>query len=128
MNKIKLTTFITIFLLINHNVFCQQFYDFSFLEINKSDSVTISKISYRNREFIAPLAVKIKPAIKDSITGKWSLPYSDSQEVKDTVFTISTTKLSKIEILNLNRLLKIRSSYSKKAVVLMSHYDIEIRY
>ena len=48
--KIKLISFITLFLLINQNVVCQQFHDFSFLE-KKADCVIISNVYYQNKEF-----------------------------------------------------------------------------
>lgn len=127
MNKIRFISVITLFLLINQNVVSQQFHDFNFLE-KKADSVIISNVYYQNKEFSTPLAINNKPAVKDSITGKWSLPYSDTKEVKDTIFNKSTKKLSKTEVYSLDKILRNKGSYLKKGVALLSHYDIEISY
>jgi hypothetical protein len=127
MNRIKIILTIAFILTLNQNIFSQQFHDYSFLE-PKSDSVVISNLQYRSKEFIAPLAVKIKPAVKDSLTGKWKLSRNDSVEIKDTIIVKSRKRILKSEILKLNKLLNSKSSYTKKGIALLNDYNIEICY
>ncbi len=128
MNNTKFFFVIVLFLLINQSLQSQQFSDYSFLETKKIDSVTISSVNYRSKEFTVPLATEMKPVIKDSITGKWELPYPDSKEVKDTIIVKSIKKLTKSEISNINNWLKNRNTYPKKNVALLNHYDVEINF
>lgn len=128
MKKIKFLLSIFLLLLINQNIFCQQFNNFNILSFQKSDSIIISNIYYHNKEFNAPIAENLKPAKKDSITGEWTLPYNDFEEKKDTLFEISKKKLTNHEISSLNKLLQNKNSFSKKGVALLGHYDTEIKY
>jgi hypothetical protein len=128
MKKLKLLLSILIFLLINQNIFCQQFNNFNILSFKKSDSIIVSYIYYHNKEFNAPLAENLKQAKKDSITGEWTLPYNDFEEKKDTLFEISKKKLTNHEISSLNKLLQNKNSFNKKGVALLGHYDTEIKY
>jgi len=119
---------LTIFLLVGQNVFCQQFNNSDILLFQKSDSVVVSNIFYRDKEFNAPLAINIIPSKKDSITGELILPYNDFKEEKDTIFVQSRKRLTKIQISTLNSFLQNKKSYNKNSVALLGHYDIEISY
>nr|WP_294932618.1 hypothetical protein [uncultured Flavobacterium sp.] len=128
MKKIKLLLSVFLFLLINQNLFCQQFDNFNILSFQKSDSIIVSNVYYYDKEFNAPLAENIKPAKKDSITGEWTLPYDDSKGKKDTLFEINRRKLKIDKISSLNKFLQNKNSFNKKGVALLRHYDIEINY
>lgn len=116
-------------LLLNHIVSGQQFNDTSFITQEKLDSVVIFKVFYQNKEFTTPLASKIKPSVKDTITGTITLPYyEDLEEVRDTVLILSRKKITEENNINLNKLLKKKNSYNKKSVALLSHHDLEVNY
>ncbi|WP_123912138.1 hypothetical protein [Flavobacterium sp. AJR] len=128
MKKMKLILSTLLFLLVYQNVFCQQFNNSNILLFQKTDSVVVSNIFYRDKEFNAPLAINIIPAKKDSITGELTLPYNDFKEEKDTVFVQSKKRLTKSQITTLNNFLQNKKSFSKSGVALLGHYDIEISY
>lgn len=94
----------------------------------KTDSVVVSNIFYRDKEFNAPLAVNIIPAKKDSITGELTLPYYDFKEEKDTIFVQSRKRLTKSQVATLNSFLQNKKSFSKNGIALLGHYDVEISY
>jgi len=117
---------IVLLLLINQNVFSQQFKNSNVLSFEKADSVAVSKIYYRDKEFSAPLATNFVPAKKDSITGEITLPYY--KEEKDTIYQLSRKRLLDAQIVALNSLLQNKKSFSSKGVALQNHYDFEINY
>lgn len=115
--------------LISQTVSGQLFNDVSFLTEEKLDSIVIFKILYKNKEFIAPIATKMKPSVKDSITGEFTLPYYDeTEDERDRIVILSRKKLTEVENTNLNKFLKKQSSYNNKDVALSNHYDIEVNY
>lgn len=86
-------TILMISLLLNYIVSGQQFNDTSFITQEKLDSIVVFKISYQSKEFVVPLASKIKHPVKDTITGIITLPYyEDLEEVRDTVIILSRKK------------------------------------
>lgn len=119
---------LSIFLLVSQNVLSQQFTNSDILLFQKSDSVVVSNVFYRDKEFNASLVTNIVPAKKDSITGNLTLPYNDYQEKTDTTFIKCRKKLTKNQIFTLNSFLQNKKSYSKNGVALLGHYDIEINY
>ena len=122
MNKI---IFSSIFIFsILQTVFSQQFNTLSGKDI---DSITISTIHYQDKTTDLPLAKDFHPAIKDTITSKWSLPYYEVHKTKDTIFIIEQKKLTSKEIMSLNKILKSHKSYIIDTP-LMEHYDIQIDY
>jgi len=128
MMKLKRILSIFLFLLMHQNVFCQQFNNSNMLLFEKSDSVVVSNIFYRGKEFNAPLAINIIPAKRDSITGEFTLPYNEFKEEKDTIFEKSRKRLTKNQISTLNSFLQNKKSYYSTGVALLGHYDIEINY
>lgn len=129
MNIMKSFSITLLLLLLNQTISGQQFKSTSFITQEKLDSVVIFKVFYKSKEFITPSTPIIKPSVRDSITGAITLPYyDDAQEKKDTVIILSRKKITKTENISLNQLLKKQSSFSKKGVALLSHYDIEINY
>lgn len=117
-----------LFLLLYQNVFCQQFDNSNVLLFQEMDSVVVSNIFYRDKEFNPPIVSKKISAEKESITGELTLPYKDFKEQKDTVFVQTRKRLTKNQIAVLNRFLQNKKSYSTNGVALLNHYDIEINY
>ncbi|WP_339889402.1 hypothetical protein [uncultured Flavobacterium sp.] len=129
MNKIKSLLIVFFLLILNQTISGQQFNDTSFITQEKLDSIVVFKISYQSKEFVVPLASKIKHPVEDTITGIITLPYyEDLEEVRDTVIILSRKKITEENNINLNKLLKKQSSYNKKSVALLSHYDLEVNY
>ncbi|WP_409417003.1 hypothetical protein [Flavobacterium sp. PS2] len=126
--KIKQILCIPLFLLMGQNVFCQQFNNSNVLLFQKSDSVVVSNMFYRDKEFNAPLAINSIPAKKDSITGELTLPYNDFKEEKDTIFVQSKKRLTKNQVATLNSFLQNKKTFNKNDIALLGHYNIEINY
>lgn len=91
--------------------------------VKNPDSVTIATVFYADNESTpSPKIVRRQEPKKDSITGKWTLPYVEYEDVKDTVYTINQKELSQAEIKKLISLLK----KPKLEHALLYHYDIQL--
>lgn len=104
-------------LLISQTLFSQQFNNHNILYSKKVDSVIVSTVHYQDKTTELPIKY-----IKDTISG---LEYPIYESAKDTIFILNKKKITNIEILSLNKILKSSKSYVKN-IPLTEVFDIQI--